>query len=225
MAAVFKKKKITATKRICLRLKEARKERGVNLTALSKKTRISKKHLRAIEACEFDKLPKGEIYQKNFVKKYLEAINIEPAPFLRQFIEEEINYTKNTERAAHPKKHIQNISLSNIPSIIRFALAALVVIAFVTYLAVQVKNIIEPPELTLLAPQNGYVSNQSTVTVQGKTEKETGVSINDKKIITKKDGQFNEIINLVPGLNTIVVTAEKKHGKKTSETRYVVLKE
>jgi len=68
MSALFKKKQLTPAKRICLRLKEQRLEKGVNLTALASRTKISKKHLIALEKCHFDELPEGDVYQKNFIK-------------------------------------------------------------------------------------------------------------------------------------------------------------
>lgn len=220
----FQKKSLTPAKRICFRLKDVREGKGVSVEALAEQTKIDKKYLEALEACDFDALPSGAVYQKNFVKRYLEALAIDPAPFLEQFIEEEIRYMRAKENA-HPKKHIAQVWLGNIPSLVRYALVAAVVLVIIGYLAIQVKNIIEPPTLVLLSPENGSVSNQSVVTVQGATETEARVSINGKDIMNNEEGKFDEMVTLRPGLNVITVTAEKKHGKKTTETRYVVLKE
>lgn len=223
MSTLFKKKNLTPAKRICLRLKEQRLEKGVSLTAMSEKTKISKKYLIALENCQFDKLPQAAVYQKSFIKCYLKELGIAPEPFLEQFIEEEINYSTK-EEDKHPKKHLRSSSFSNLPNLIRFVAIFLIVLFFVLYLSFQIKNILEPPILTLLSPQNGYVSESSSIVVRGETENGVSVSINDKGISINEDGQFEEIIDLNQGLNTITITAEKKHGKKTIETRHVIMR-
>lgn len=221
----FRKKNIATNKRVCLRLKEARKTAGISLNILASRTKISKEYLRALEECEFEILPTGEIYQKNFLKRYLEALNIDPKPFLHQFVDEEMGYIEQKKQVPSSRKYTGITRFSNLPLILRYVCVGLVVVLVIGYLVIQVKHIVEPPILILFSPQNGYISNQPTILVQGETEKEVRISINGKEIRNNEEGQFNEKIDLSPGLNTIIVTAEKKHGKTTVETRYIVLKE
>jgi cytoskeletal protein RodZ len=224
MAAFFKKKQLTPAKRICLCLKEQRLKQGVSLTDLAARTKICTKHLTALEECRFNELPHGEIYQKNFIKCYLKELGINPEPFLKQFVEEEISFTPKTKNR-HAKKHPNFLYLSNLPGVIRYLIIAIIIVSFISYLGLQIKNILEPPELTIFSPENGQISEQTTTVVRGQTEKKTQVLINGQEILINEQGQFNQIIDLKPGLNTIVITAEKKHGKKTEITRHVVLRE
>jgi len=221
MSALFKRKILIAPKRVCFCLKEARQKAGVSLEQLSEKTKISKKHLQALEECQFNKLPSAAVYQKNFVKKYVEALSLDSAPFLEQYYVEEAVVKK----IKHPFCGIRNHPLSHLPSIIRYGLLALVVILLISYLIAQVKNILEPSNLTINSPIEGLVTTENSVLVEGKTQAEAQVTINGGEVMNNDAGNFQAEVNLNPGVNTITVMVKKKHGKTTTETRHVVLRE
>ena len=75
------------------------------------------------------------------------------------------------------------------------------------------------------SPQNGYITNANPLVVRGETEPEVYISINGEEIVHYEAGQFETSIYLAPGVNTITISATKKHGKTTTETRHVILKE
>jgi len=209
-------------KRVCLKLREARIERNVSLTELSKKTKINKEHLLALEECRFDDLPFANIYKKNFIKAYCKALNICGDDCCRQFDEEEI--VKNPYISPKNKKtHTPNI-LHNLPLFLRFGILMGIASIFIGYLGLQVKHILEPPKLTIYTPEEGFITDTNTVIVQGKTEKESEVSINGTNIKHNDDGRFKEAIDVSDGVNTITITAKKKHGKITSDTRHVIVR-
>lgn len=218
---LFKKKQLTPTKRVCLRLKELREEKGVSLSELSKRTKICSRYLKALEECRFNDLPTAEVYQKNFVKNYVVALGLNPGPFLSQYNLEEKVKTK----IKHPLKILKQNWLNNLPFILRHAMVVLLVLGLVFYLGLQVKRIIEPPKLSLFSPQEGYITESGSLMVQGQTEKEARVYLNGKEIRNNEQGQFKELVDLSLGVNTITINVEKKHGKNTTVTRHVVLKE
>lgn len=219
---VFEKKQLDQNKRVCLRLKEAREKAGMDLDGLADKTKINKQHLMAIEECRFDDIPHAVIYQKNFLKRYALALGLPTDEILNQFVSEE---TKETNPAVTEKnKKIKRTRLSNFPSFFRTASIVILIFGLVGYIGWQIRSIVKPPQLTLYSPQNGYVTDDHEITVQGKTHKETQVSVNGKTITSDEEGQFKETVNLSPGINTITVSAKKKHGKSTEVVRHVTLK-
>ena len=221
----FVTKQLSQPKRVCVRLKELREKKGVGLDEIVKKTKIDKRLLLALERCDFDSLPNGLIYQKNFLKKYLKALDEDSEPFIEQMMAEEVvSESLDLKERETKKKYLHWYYFSRFSSIFRYLGFTVLVFILIFYLGWQVKKVIEPPQLTLYSPQNGYIVNQPSVEIQGITEKEAQIWVNGKEIRNNDQGQFSEIVDLTPGLNTIVVSAEKKHGKKTSETRYVVLK-
>lgn len=222
-AALFKKKELKPCERVCFRLKQLREEKGITIAELSSKTNISRLHIEAIEACQFDKLPEGAIYRKNFVRRYLEALGVDPSSYIKQFNEEERPTTAPKEPSV--KKESYFLQFGNIPATIRLCSVIFLLLGVGGYLGFQVKRIVEPPKLTVLSPQDGLVSTEEKVVVKGATEKEASVTINGETIQNSEKGTFEQPINLSPGLNTITITAKKKHGKTTQETIYLVLRE
>ena len=65
-------------------LKKARKEKGLTIDELQKRTKIRKKYLIALEKSNFSEI-KGEVYVKSFIKGYAKAIGINPDPFIYEY--------------------------------------------------------------------------------------------------------------------------------------------
>jgi transcriptional regulator with XRE-family HTH domain len=219
--SAFKKKNLEPPKRVCLRLKEARLSCGMSLEQVSKKTKISKNFLEALEECRFDELPKAEIYQKNFVKKYVKALGVDPESFLEQYSSEECGKNKKNIISCG---EVKNNYLHNLPFFLRYGFVAVILMLLFFYLGLQVKNIIEPPKLLIYSPLEGYVTDELSVMVFGETNKEVKVSINGDEISTSEDGTFEEVVDLSEGVNTLLIEAQKKHGKTITEERHVILK-
>lgn len=220
--ATFSKKQLKPSKRVCLRLKEARVAANMTLTELSRRTKLSKKYLKALEECRFDAIPCAVIYKKNFIKRYAAALEINPQVLVKQFLDEEVVTKEEQKREVQP---VEKQRLYNIPMAMQYVGIVAVLALCIGYLGLQVKRIVEPPQLSVYAPQNGQVTDEQTLFVYGEVEKEAEVQINGEEIVKNNAGQFKEELTLSPGINTIVVSAKKKHGKTTSETRHVILRQ
>lgn len=222
MTALFHKKHLSCPDRVCIRLKHARKTAGVTLKELSVRTKISSTYLKALEECRFTELKAPSMYQKQFVKRYLEALNLDPAPFLEQFWEEEVKYTSH--KTVHPKINYKRWHLSDLPNVARYLATAGAVFAVLIYMGIQVVNTLQAPPLTLVSPEDGFITQEKTIAIKGHTDPEIKVDVNGENIMNDERGAFNQIVTLTPGVNTIVVTAKNKHGKITEETRRVIYK-
>ncbi|MBI4992613.1 MAG: helix-turn-helix domain-containing protein [Candidatus Magasanikbacteria bacterium] len=222
MAFGFQQKELERPRRVCLRLKEEREKRKISLEELAIKTKIIKKYLLALEECRFCDLPAAEIYQKNYLRRYVEALGIDPIPFLEQYLVEE-KTGENKPRYSFKKSTGQYWQW--VPTIARYGFIVILLLAIVFYLGLQVRRIVEVPRLLIYYPPDGLVVDKPAVIIQGETNPEVEVLINGQKIMTNERGMFKEEVNLSSGVNTVVILAKKKHGKTTSETRYVVYKE
>ncbi len=219
----FKKRELKKTKRVCFRLKEAREAAGIGLNQLSRITKISKKHLEALEECRFEDIPYALVYQKNFVREYAAAVGISPEPILKQFvIEETTNKKSHVERKV---RRVKKYSLQNLPAVFRGLGLAIVVLGVVGYLGFQVREIVKPPKLLVHGPRNGYITENPVVMVYGEAAEEARVYINGQEVFTNGSGKFEEVLDLSPGINTLVISAKKRHGKVSDDTRHVIVKE
>jgi transcriptional regulator with XRE-family HTH domain len=212
-------KALTPTKRVCLRLKEARLARGLSLAQLSKNIRISKKYIAAMEECRFDELPFAPVYQKNLIKAYIRALDHDPKAFVDQFVSEELAEKDIRVPTSDASRHARLLS---IPLLLKFAGIGLLFIAVVGYLLAQVHHIVEPPQLLVYSPDNGFVTHDARITVHGKVDKGAFININGKHIMSSEDGFFEEDITLSQGVNTIVLSAKKRYGKPITQTRHII---
>ncbi len=217
---VFQKKSLPETKRVCFRLKEARLAKDVSLSDLAKDTKINKRYLKALEECRFQDIPCSLIYKKSFIKRYAQALDIDPQELVAQFIEEEVT---RAEKDAILTKTLRPHRLQNVPLMIHYSIVGSLVLLCLTYLGFQIKRIVDPPALAIYAPTNGLITTNQNVIVSGKTDTNADVSINGETIMKRDDGKFVEPLTLSPGVNTITISAQKKHGKSAEETVRVIL--
>lgn len=222
----IKEKDETQKKRVCFRLKEARLSKNISLEEISKKTKINKSYLEAIEECRFKDLKFSSLYQKNFIRKYAEAIGINPIPLMNQYSKEEDQKDKTTfSQKNNISNYNYNYWISDIPKIIKYFLASMAIFGLIFYLGAQIKNTLEPPPLTLISPEEGFITNHNEIKIIGQTKPEINVTINGKSISNNEQGSFSETISLSTGINTIVVRAENKHQKISEETIHIIFKQ
>ncbi|TSC84293.1 MAG: hypothetical protein G01um101413_588 [Parcubacteria group bacterium Gr01-1014_13] len=219
--AVFCLKNLEPARRVGERLKKAREEQRLSLDDLSKKTRIPNKYLESIELGRFKELPQAKAHRLAYIREYAEALNLNPASFLYQFSQEAdlVN-----EAQSHPRHAHKLWALNSLSNIFRKLAVAILLIGFLGYLSWQVSGILQPPKLAVFTPADGYISSKLVTLVQGETEKEVRLTVNGKDIMPNDKGKFEIPVDLSNGVNTITISAIKKHGKITTITRHVIVK-
>jgi cytoskeleton protein RodZ len=65
-------------------LRREREKRKVSMERISDETKLSLRHLEALEAGEYDALP-GGVFRKGIVRSYLAAVGLEEAPWIERF--------------------------------------------------------------------------------------------------------------------------------------------
>lgn len=218
---IFCIKNLESSIRVGERLKKAREEQRLELADIYKKSRIPLKYLEAIESGHFKKLPQAKAHRLAYIREYANALNLNPASFLYQFSQESdlMNYTQTP-----PRRGLKLWALNSLSNIFRKAAVAILLIGFLGYLTWQVNGILQPPKLTVFTPADGYISTKPVTLVQGETEKEVRLTVNGKDIMPNNDGKFEISVDLSNGVNTITISATKKHGKVTTVTRHIIVK-
>lgn len=89
-----------------------------------------------------------------------------------------------------------------------------------------------PPTLNITNPDEGYVTNVASLTVEGTTNDVTSSPVtvtiklnsgNAETVSVQSNGAFSKVLTLTEGENTIIITATDAAGKETSITRHVTL--
>lgn len=76
----------------------------------------------------------------------------------------------------------------------------------------------EPPKVEIISPENGkqfFGSQQKQITIEGQTEAEAKININDRVAIVRSDGKFNFQTNLSDGENVFKIKATDSAGNET----------
>lgn len=204
-------------------LKQERERKFYTLEEIEKATKIRIELLEALEAGQYNKLP-PQTFVQGFIKNYGKFLKLDPeklmAVFRREFAE-----------GKHPPRILD--SFSNPVDKKRFRLTPAkvlgtvilgMVVIFFAYLWFEYSFLVGGPFLEVTQPVNQYSTNLSSVTVSGKTDPESKVSINDQEISVDLAGNFSQEIKLSNSINTIIVTSVSKTGKVTKIERTVFLK-
>lgn len=224
MSSWFITKKVEGSETLSEKLAEIRKANNFDLDYLSGATKISKKFLIYLEEGKLEKMP-PEIYVKGFLKKLADLYKVEVKSFLRLY-ERENSIRKNIDKSKYPPLNLSKAPTFIItPRTITVLLTGLIVVFFFGFLFYQLSFIIKGPELIIDYPQDGFVTNKTSVLVSGGLKDlDATVSINGK-VINLKEGKIAEIISLNSGLNIIEISAVNKFKRSNSVTRRVILKE
>ena len=70
--------------RFCDELRWERERRQVSIEKISEETKVSSRHLQALEAGEYSALP-GGVFRKGIVRSYLTAIGLDEASWIERF--------------------------------------------------------------------------------------------------------------------------------------------
>jgi cytoskeletal protein RodZ len=198
-----------------------RTERHLEVDTVSRMTRIPPKYLEAIESGSFCSLPKARSHRTAYIRELARILEISPEECLEQF-DKEAGF--KDAPITHPHQGIRMFPFASISIFVRNIAIGALVVSFAGYLIWQVKGILEPPYLTIFSPSEGYIVSTPKATVEGETEKESRLTVNGQEVMVSEQGKFSTQIDLGAGVNTIDISATKKHGKTTTITRHIVVK-
>jgi len=216
--ASWQRKKISKGQTIADRFKKTRLEQDLSLSDVYQATKIQIKYLELLEDGDYQSLP-GEIYIRTWIKIYSEFLNLPKHELLADYKLEKIVRAK----ASQQEKFNQQLSSSFFlkkrlmkilsPHFLKRVAIIIVLLVFLSYLALEINNTISPPFINITDPVNNIKTIDSSINIVGQTEPEVQLMINNELVLLDKHGYFIENINLSPGLNKLQISAKKKHSK------------
>ncbi|MFC1678393.1 helix-turn-helix domain-containing protein [Patescibacteria group bacterium] len=219
----FKSSKINLEKeRLGDQLRQTREEREIKLRDAAQRTNINQKYLKALEGGRLDKLPAG-IYGRNFLKEYSIFLGLDPDKLVELYNKETDEQKDNRKHDPFSKKVLGAQYFLTIPRVIKNLFIIFVLIICVLYLGFYLNNIISPPELVVISPEDNLVTRERHINVNGYTKAETEVIINEEIVLIDEKGYFSKELNLKNGLNTIIIEAKKKYSRTNIVIRKVLV--
>lgn len=216
-------KKSIGTLTLGEKLKKIRSDKRINLGDVSKSTKIQTKYLEALEDGRYEDLP-ADVYVKGFLRSYAYYLGMSDEHFLKLY-DREKKIQKNIKKEGKEKKNINPINFSSFiitPKIVVIGIICLLVFFGFFYLYREANIFISTPRLVVNQPVDGTETQDKSVNVEGVTEKDAEVKINDQPVLVNDEGKFNETIGLQEGPNTIIVKAKNRFNKE--ETKIISIK-
>ncbi|MCX6793424.1 MAG: helix-turn-helix domain-containing protein [Candidatus Falkowbacteria bacterium] len=204
-------------------LRCAREQKNLKIEVVAKKLIIKVDYLKALEDNDKTKLPTG-VYAKNFLREYARFLGLDYKSLLKEFSGEVVlNEDKNEalfERQVVAKKY-----LIAIPALIRNLLIGLAALLCLIYIVFLINKIFQAPRLIVSYPASDFQTTKKDLEIVGQTESESDVQINGQDVQVSNDGSFKKNIYLERGLNTIIVSAKKKHSRSARLTRRILFED
>jgi len=218
---VFKKKNLLEKpKNLGEKLKNARDKQHLSIDKIAKIVGIKKKYILLLENNDIYSLP-GGLYAKKFIKKYSKFLNIDQKEIDKD-IEEKITNVQFKQSYFSYKKLAKKRFLV-FPRIIRAAIIIIIALVCLFYLGFYFNNLISPPKLTIIYPQENQSITTNPIIIRGETDPETEVYINGATVLIDNNGYFEKEITLKKGLNRVVVEAKQRYSRTNIKIRQIKL--
>ncbi len=202
----FTTKRITKSKTLGEKLREARLDRGLPLEKAAKDLNIAFKYLEALENNRLGDLP-GKTYLKNYLRDYSCYLHLD---FGELWDEAKISTQKEAKKfqAIHGRHFfVWSKFLSRLA-------AAFVIIILLVFIGWKISDIFRPPSLVISEPSDGYITSTSQIMLRGLSAKEAEITINNKAVFVDNQGKFEAAVDLQKGLNLIKISASKRYSRE-----------
>ncbi len=206
------------------KLKNAREEAGLTKEKVAQLLNLPIKYLERLEAGEIEKLP-ADVYSKGFLRKYAKLLEIDAETLVAEY-EKESRIANHLKSQAHQPLSILRLRRFVItPKTLSWSLGLIILFLVAGYFFYQLHFLLSPPSLRVLEPASAdFITNSAFVLFKGQTEPGVKLTINGQQSYIDKDGNFEQAINLIQGLNIIKVEATNRFGKSSFETKRIMLK-
>lgn len=217
----FTKKRV-GTMTLGEKLRKLRSEKRIPLSEVSRLTRIQTAYLESLEEGRYDQLP-ADVYIKGFLRSYADFLGVDERILIRLY-EKEKGIKKNLEKSKNPvdpKAKIEPINISSFvftPKKIVATAALVIVMAGFFYLYKEIGSFASTPLLVIMSPQADSEVDGNSTFIEGATDKDAKLFVNDQPILVNDDGKFRELITLQSGVNVINVKSVNKFGKESQES-------
>lgn len=204
-------------------LRDTREAKFYSLEEVEKSTKIRREFLIALEADDYSKLPPTTFVQ-GFIKNYAKFLGLDShkllAVYRREFSGKRFKPYVMDAFAAPPVES----KLKLTPGRVLGAVVSTVIITFLAYLWWQYHQFAAPPKLVVTSPTEQMTVEDPQLLVQGQTDPEVKVTVNNQEIPVDTGGNFSENITLSAPINKVTVVANSKIGQKAEVERTVYLK-
>ncbi|MBI2484401.1 helix-turn-helix domain-containing protein [Candidatus Uhrbacteria bacterium] len=221
----FSRKSVLIPSSVGAKLSSAREAWGMTREDVSAALLIPTVQLERIEQSDFSCAPET-VYHEHSIKAYAMYLGLDWDSLRSEYQKERQVFHPSADRhGGMTGSPLRRSSFWVVPRIARNGMLGALAVATFSYLAFLGYQMVRPPHLQIVSPSNNALSAVDTIEVAGYTERDARILINGERITKGIDGEFRQVIGLREGVNVIQVTAEKKFGTISKESRTVIFSE
>lgn len=213
----FSKKKIKSKPTLGETLRRARVGKKLTLAELESLTKIRQKYLHSLERDDWNNLPQ-EVYIRSYTLACARALDLDLSVIMQIF--ENLARTKrgiSAQENLYYKNSFKEIKFLVTPKFLAyFALVGFAVSMF-SYIIFQVASFAGSPNLQVMTPLDNLTVDEDEINIEGVTEGNTVLTINQEKVPVTGEGRFSISLKLHRGLNIIEVKATNRINKESSK--------
>ena len=196
-------------------LNDRARERGFDLKRLSGLTGVSIKHLESLFSGDSDRLPPAP-YLKGYIFKLGEVLDFNSEEIWEMM--KKIAVSKNSVNADEPVKN----RFSRKP-IGKYLIVGAVIALLLLYAGLRFYEISGTPIITISSPQaNISVVGENSFSLFGSISNGGELKVNGEPVQVQSDGNWQKIVSLQEGINTVEITAKKFLGRETRIIRQII---
>lgn len=207
------------------KLKKLRSDKRISLNEVSRLTKIQIAYLEYLEEGEYEKLP-ADVYVKGFLRSYADFLGVDGQIMLKLY-EKEKGIRNNLEKKRKPKKEkVKPLNVSSFiftPQKILFLAIFVIVLCGLIFLFREINSFGSQPSLVIFSPENNSEVSENSIFVEGTTDKDALLFINEQPILVGDEGKFKESVTLQAGINSINIKAINKFEKETQNNLVIKL--
>lgn len=204
------------------KLRDERKRQGYTLEEVAKATRIRIGFLQAIESGDYKSLP-SSAYVQGFVKNYVEFLGL-PSKELLALFRREFNEKEHLGVLPESFTSPKDIAVNQVRIRQTIALVGIVLLSLVVYVFFQYRAAFFAPALSVDSPKENATIASQALTISGKTEPNTIVTVNGFPAVVDDSGNFKKEITVFSGPTTITIKAVNSFEKTTIVERHITIK-
>ncbi len=205
-------------------LRHIRQQRGISLEKVSEKTKILHSLLKNLEEDNYDLLP-PPAYLKGIIKRYAQFLKLNPGKVVNLYQKTNGHHLQSGKNDLLPQNRFLVNQISIFPflrKILRWFFHNILFIIIGLYFLYEILLFLLPPRIVIIAPSTDYSTNQAKIVLKGKVRRGKALFLKGKEIPLNKDGSFQEVIILSPGLNEIDLKAVNNLGKTSFAKRNII---
>jgi len=206
------------------RLKKLREEADFSVQRAAHLLNIQAKYLQRLESGEMEKLP-ADVYNKGFLRRYAKLLDADPEALVEVYEKEARIAQHLSQGKVHQAlPYLRGRRFIITPRFFTAVLGLFILLVVGGYLFYQLHFLISPPRLSIFEPAEDLTTDQASLIIKGQAERGAQLTINGQVTYIDKDGNFEQPVNLIQGINSIKIEAANRFGKSRSVVRQIMLR-